>query len=181
MEKLNYIMLVICSLIRKMFMGAIYGRGIHINWFTLIHPSATIRLFGKNSKVVIGNRVYIRNNSEIEACNGTIVFEDNVFINKNCMIVSMKKIFIGSNTTIAPGVMIYDHDHNFYNITKEKYICKAIEIGKNVWIGANCVILKGVTIGDNAIIGAGSVVTRDVEKNCLYVGNPAIKVKTIKV
>lgn len=41
-----------------------------------------------------------------------------------------------------------------------------IIIGRNVWIGPNCVIStsvnKTLNIGDNAIIGAGSVITSDV-------------------
>ena len=37
-----------------------------------------------------------------------------------------------------------------------------VHIGKNVWIGAGCVILPGVTIGDNTVIGAGSIVTKDI-------------------
>lgn len=35
-----------------------------------------------------------------------------------------------------------------------------IIIDRNVWIGANSVILPGVHIGRGAIIGAGSVVTK---------------------
>ena len=47
-------------------------------------------------------------------------------------------------------------------------------MGKNVWIGANVTVLPGVTIGDNSVIGAGAVVTRNVPKNCLAVGVPAV-------
>ena len=41
-----------------------------------------------------------------------------------------------------------------------------VVIGKNVWIGPNCVIAAAagqtLTIGDNAVIGASSVVTSDI-------------------
>jgi maltose O-acetyltransferase len=37
-----------------------------------------------------------------------------------------------------------------------------IAIGRNVWIGAQAVIIGNVVIGDGAIIGAGAVVTEDV-------------------
>lgn len=48
-----------------------------------------------------------------------------------------------------------------------------INIGNDVWIGANCVILPGVTINDGAVVGAGSIVTKDVPKNAIVMGNPA--------
>ena len=36
-----------------------------------------------------------------------------------------------------------------------------IEIGNDVWIGMNAVIMPGIKIGDGAIIGAGAVVTKE--------------------
>ena len=39
--------------------------------------------------------------------------------------------------------------------------------------------MPGVTIGDNVIIGAGSVVTKDLERDSIYIGRPAIKVKDL--
>jgi len=50
---------------------------------------------------------------------------------------------------------------------------RPIHIGRNVWIGANALIMPGITVGDNAIIGAGSVVTHDVAPGTTVVGNPA--------
>ena len=47
-----------------------------------------------------------------------------------------------------------------------------VKIEDNVWIGSNVVILPGVTIGENSVIGAGSVVTKDIPKNVVAVGNP---------
>lgn len=47
------------------------------------------------------------------------------------------------------------------------------EIGQNVTIGANVVIIGDIRIGDNVIVGAGSVVTKDVPDNCVVAGNPA--------
>ena len=46
-------------------------------------------------------------------------------------------------------------------------------IGNDVWIGANSVILKGVNVADGAIVGAGAVVTKDVPEYGIVVGNPA--------
>ena len=39
--------------------------------------------------------------------------------------------------------------------------------------------MPGVTIGDNVVTGAGSVVTKDIESNCVAVGNPCRVIKKI--
>lgn len=48
-----------------------------------------------------------------------------------------------------------------------------IEIGNDVWIGQNVILLDGIKIGTGAIIGAGSVVTKDVGDYQIWAGNPA--------
>ncbi|MBJ3774544.1 DapH/DapD/GlmU-related protein [Acuticoccus mangrovi] len=50
---------------------------------------------------------------------------------------------------------------------------RPIEIGHNVWIGDQVIVLAGVTIGDGAIIGGGAIVTRDVEPFAIVAGAPA--------
>lgn len=50
---------------------------------------------------------------------------------------------------------------------------KLIEIGNDVWIGTNAVILSGVHIGDGAVVGAGAIVTKDVEPYEIVGGVPA--------
>jgi len=48
-----------------------------------------------------------------------------------------------------------------------------IDIGHDVWIGANALIMDGVQISDGAIIGAGAVVTKDVAPYAIVAGVPA--------
>ena len=48
-----------------------------------------------------------------------------------------------------------------------------VEIGNDVFVGANSMILKGVTIGSRAVIGAGSVVVSDVPSDEIWAGDPA--------
>ena len=47
------------------------------------------------------------------------------------------------------------------------------EIGNDVWIGSNAVILRNVKIGDGAVVGAGAVVTKDVPPYAIVAGVPA--------
>jgi len=57
---------------------------------------------------------------------------------------------------------------------------KPIRIGRNVWIGFDCVVLPGVTIGEGAIVGARSVVTENVPPFTIVAGNPARVIRQIE-
>jgi acetyltransferase-like isoleucine patch superfamily enzyme len=57
---------------------------------------------------------------------------------------------------------------------------KPIRIGRNVWIGFDCVVLPGVTIGDGSIVGARSVVAQNVPPFTLVAGNPAREIRKIE-
>ncbi len=85
---------------------------------------------------------------------------------------------------IGPGVHFHGGNHVMNKvgvymdqIVKEEKSDGSINIGDDVWIGANCIILKGVTIGEGSVIGAGSIVLNDVEPYSIVAGNPARKVK----
>lgn len=53
------------------------------------------------------------------------------------------------------------------------------EIGDDVLIGANSVILEGVKIGNGSVVAAGSVVVEDVPSNVVVAGTPAVIIKTV--
>lgn len=81
-------------------------------------------------------------------------------------------IDIGDNVTLAPRVHILCHDAStkqFLNYTK----IGRVNIGNNVFIGANSVVLPNVTIGNNCIIGANSTVTKSIPDDSVAVGSPA--------
>ena len=84
-----------------------------------------------------------------------------VLVNSSNVIAVHERVSIGDNVQLAPGVQIYDHDHDFRakgGIEAMEYISSPITIGNNVWIGANSIILRGAIIGDNCVIAAGSVI-----------------------
>lgn len=81
-------------------------------------------------------------------------------------------INIGDNVTLAPRVHILCHDAStkiFLNYTK----IGRVTLGNNVFIGADTVILPNVSIGDNVVVGAKSTVSKNLESNAVYAGNPA--------
>lgn len=88
-------------------------------------------------------------------------------------------ITIGDNVTMAPRVHIICHDAStktFLNYTK----IGRVNIGNNVFIGAESIVLPGVTIGDNVVIGANSTVTHDIPAGSVAVGSPARVVCTLE-
>lgn len=52
-----------------------------------------------------------------------------------------------------------------------------VEIGNDVWIGQEALIMKGVKIGNGAVIGARSIVTCDIPDYAIAVGMPAKIIK----
>jgi acetyltransferase-like isoleucine patch superfamily enzyme len=99
---------------------------------------------------------------------------DYVSLGEHVTIAGQGLVHIGSHTMIANYTMIVTvtHDPNA-EIMDDSYIVLPIEIGDNVWIGANAIVLPGVKIGSGSIVGAGAVVTKDVPSNTIVGGVPA--------
>ena len=52
-----------------------------------------------------------------------------------------------------------------------------IEIGDDVWLGTDALIMGGVKIGNGAIVAAGSIVTKNVPAYAIVGGCPAKVIK----
>ena len=50
---------------------------------------------------------------------------------------------------------------------------RVVEIGNDVWIGSNVLLMPGIHIGDGSIIASGAVVTKDVSPYSIVGGVPA--------
>jgi acetyltransferase-like isoleucine patch superfamily enzyme len=100
-------------------------------------------------------------------------------------------VSIGNFGSIARNVTIQEHNHNhnristfffqkhFFSGNEADDITSAgkIEIGHDVWIGANATILSGVTIGHGAVVAANALVTKDVQPYAIVGGVPAAVLK----
>jgi len=96
------------------------------------------------------------------------------------------RITIGSYTFIAHEVVLSDghwaeptRDPGFLRPLPIRASSHYINIGSNVWIGAQASVIGSVTIGEGSIIGAGAVVTKDVPPYVLCVGNPMCIVRSL--
>jgi acetyltransferase-like isoleucine patch superfamily enzyme len=106
-----------------------------------------------------------------------------VSVGKNCRLYIRSwgsepfLITIGDRVTIASRTRILTHDgatcliKNSNGKRYQKYA--RVNIGNDVFIGMNSIIMPGVTIGDRSIIAAGSVVTKNVSPGIVVGGNPA--------
>lgn len=102
-------------------------------------------------------------------------------INYNCVILDTSPVNIGANVFIAPGVCIACAGHSIDAKQRATGIStsKPINIGNDVWIGANATICPGVTIGSGTVIGAGSVVVKDIPSGVVAAGNPCKVIRKI--
>jgi len=96
------------------------------------------------------------------------------------------KVTFGNYCAIGENLRVISRDHNYHLPTMQvKFYLKnfkkypgggnsgRVEIGNDVWIGDNVIILKCVKIGNGACIGAGSVVTKDIPPYAVAAGVPA--------
>ena len=82
-------------------------------------------------------------------------------------------VTVGDDCFVAHGVMFIN---DLFQIGGpawgQEQLWKKTVVGNNVSIGSNATILP-VSICDNVVIGAGAVVTKDITKPGIYVGNLA--------
>lgn len=103
-----------------------------------------------------------------------------------------QNVTFGNYCSIASGVRIFRTNHPLdsftthpllYNpvmgfVKKDMLDRPKLDIGHDVWIGANAIITPSVTkIGNGAVIGAGAVVTKNVAPYTIVAGNPAKLIK----
>lgn len=112
-------------------------------------------------------------------CGKNITIGKNVFINMGCKFQDQGGIFIDDGALIGHNVVLATLNHDIHPNTRHSMTPRPIRIGKNVWIGANAVVLPGVSVGDGAIIAAGAVVHRDVPPRTIVGGVPARVIREI--
>ena len=125
--------------------------------------------FGHNNYLYAGIE-----NEDVKIRIGNYVsFNSNVMLNADLG----GNIRIGDNVLIGPNVVFRTANHIFSSreilIKEQGHEAGPINIGDDVWIAANVVIVPNVTIGRGAIVAAGAVVTKDVDDYSIVAGVPA--------
>lgn len=179
----NVVRLYKCNIYNSKFIVNGNHNNIVVKDSNNIINGLSIKIYGQNNFLEIkdnaciyGLRIVIRG----ESCH--IIIGQGFTENINCMLTCMGNknyIEIGDDCMFSENIDIWNTDsHQIKNLKGDVInYNKPIIIGNHVWIGKNCTILKGVNIGDNSIVGMSSVVTKNVDSNSIYVGNPARKIK----
>lgn len=156
----------------------VIGDNAHLRSGTVIYAGVEIGdnfQTGHNAMIregnKIGNNVSVGTNSCIEVEN---VIGDNVRIQSLCF---MEKASIEENVFLGPSVTFLDDPHP--NIPRGLDCMRGVTVKKGARIGGSVTILPYVVVEENSFVGAGSVVTKDVPKNQVVVGNPAHKLKEV--
>lgn len=126
-----------------------------------IEPGAIIRdkvSIGKNAVIMMGAVINI----------GAEIGEGSM-IDMNAVVGARGKI--GKRTHVGAGAVIAG--------VLEPPSEQPCEIGDDVLIGANSVILEGVSIGDGSVVAAGSVVVENVPEGVVVAGTPAKIIKYV--
>ena len=121
--------------------------GTVADWFTIIHPHASV---SKHASLAGGVFVAAQAVAGPAARIGTAtIINHGVVVDHGCTVGAY--CHVGPNATLGGGVTLND----------------------GVLAGSGAVILPGVVVGSYAVIGSGAVVTRDVAPGATMVGVPA--------
>lgn len=177
------------------------GRNVHIGNNVVIGTDVVVgentQIFNNvviKGRVLIGNNCVIKDNTTIGSSGYNFVYNEKglpvIYPNIGKIIIG-NNVWLGSNTSvesptfentiIGDFVKIDDLVHIGYNcmIGEKTLITAGTVISRNVIVGVKCVlepnssIAENIKIQDNVIVGLGAVVITDLEKNAIYVGNPA--------
>ncbi len=130
----------------------------------------------KESRISIGNNVYIGSGTILD-CALSVIIEDDVLFSYQCIVADC------DNHSVFPELRVGDL-RQWMNGTRTNWELASmapIRICRGAWIGARAMILKGVTVGEGAVVAMGSVVTRDVPPRTIVAGNPARVIRPIGI
>lgn len=96
-------------------------------------------------------------------------------IGRFCSISSGVKILLGGNhrldwPTTYPFPEFFVEHAGISECASSK---GNVNIGNDVWIGMDAMVLSGIVVGDGAVIAARAVCTKDVPPYAIVAGNPA--------
>ena len=163
---------------RRLFRARVAGGGADLG----VEPGVTVTGW---PNIVLGSGVRIGRGCALNAVGGSLVLGDRVALNRNVVLGADRgTIRLGRNVLVGMNTVMRAADHRFdatpaVPIIEQGHVEGSIEIGDDVWIGANVVLVAGAVVGDHCVIGAGSVVDAAIPSCSVAVGAPARVVRQI--
>lgn len=163
-------------LLRRFFVPAlVVSAYAYLRWRVSVSPRAEVEL---SPNLQLGARSTVSSFTKIKVTDGPLITGEHCGFGTGCFVaVGQGGINMGDHVICGPNVALiavnYRYDRLDVPLEEQGCTSKGIRIGRNVWIGANSVILDGSVIGENSIIVAGSVVNRKFPPNSIIQGNPA--------
>lgn len=137
-----------------------------------VYYRVAMRRMGRRTTILAGCHLNYAERIEIGA---------DTSIGLECIIDGAGGVIIGDWVRMGPRVTLITANHRFekrsMRIKEQGLAHAAVEIGDDVWFGANVTVLPGVKIGTGAVVAAGAVVTRDIPEYAVVVGVPGRVVK----
>ena len=128
---------------------------------SFIHPQANV-----TGNVIIGKNVYVGPGAAIRGDWGKIIIEDGCNVQENCVL----HMFPGKSVVLKDGAHV---GHGA--------VIHGAELGEQVLVGMNSVVMDDVVLGEGSFVGALSLVpaSKVFEPRSLIVGNPARRIKEV--
>ncbi len=127
----------------------------------------------------VGRKSLIEASAVVCTWHGDVILGDGAHVGIGSIVIG--PVRMGENSACGQHCFISGQSHRYedlsVNFLRQGSEIALVVIGKDVWIGSNCVILPGVKIGDHAVIGAGSTVVEDIAPRTVAVGKPARIIK----
>ncbi len=145
-----------------------------LRWRANISPRAEVEL---GPTLHLGRGTVVSSFTKIKVTDGPLRTGEKCGFGCGCFVATGPAgIEIGDHVIFGPNVSVIGVNYRYQSLEtpldEQGMTSIGIRIGRNVWVGANSVILDGTVIGDNSIVVAGSVINRRFPPNSIIQGNP---------
>ncbi len=159
--------------------------------------SMNFRRLGDNVKISNKASIYncelieIGNNSRIDdfcVISGRVSIGKNVHIAPFCLLAGGEEgIVLRDFAGLAYQVQVFTQSDDYSGATMTNPTVpteykaeskKKVELGRHVIVGAGSMIMPGVIVAEGTAVGAMSLVRKSTEAWSIYLGNPAVKLKS---
>ncbi|MEO6497231.1 MAG: DapH/DapD/GlmU-related protein [Solirubrobacteraceae bacterium] len=142
-----------------------------------------VRLQLRGGAIRLGPDVNVRDFCELKSA-GELTVGAGVVCARNVTLHCVERVTLGARAAVAERVTITDSDHGADGsdmwVLAQPLRVDPVEVGDNVLIATNAVVLRGARLGANAVVAAGAVVTAgEIPAGWLLAGVPAKAVKAL--